>query len=110
MCLLHGKVQLIMEEIKKIDKRESLRVVTSNNFITAQGLDKLSLNARKLLYIAIAQCEMKDTEFYEYETTPMELAQMWGIDPSNVYEAASKIADELLSIIITEASEEKKRF
>lgn len=89
-----------MEEYKSIDKRESLRVVTSNELITATGLQELSLNARKLLYLAIAQCKKSDKEFYEYKTNPGELADIWGIERSNVYREADKITDELMRIFI----------
>ena len=36
-----------MDEIKNIDKRDNLRVTTSNAFISARGLSKLSLKAKK---------------------------------------------------------------
>jgi len=90
-----------MDEVKKIDKRESLTVVTDNGLIDAQDLPKLSLNARKLFYVAVSQCKRSDKEFYEYETTPAELAEMWGIDRSNVYREADKITTELMKIVIT---------
>ena len=96
-----------MEEVKKIDKRESLKIVTDNNLIDAGDLPALSLNARKLFYIAISQCRKDDDSFYEYVTTPMELAEMWGIDNSNVYREADSITTELMKIVITVKSGEK---
>lgn len=90
-----------MNEVKKLDKRESLRIVTDNGLIDAQDLSRLSLNARKLFYVAVSQCKQSDKELYEYETTPAELADMWGIDRSNVYREADKITTELMKIIIT---------
>ncbi len=90
-----------MNEVKKIDKRESLRIVTDNGLIDAQDLSSLSLNARKLFYVAVSQCKQNDKELYEYETTPAELAEMWGIDRSNVYREADKITTELMKIVIT---------
>ena len=89
-----------MDEVRKIDKRESLRVVSDNHIVEAKDLSTLSLNARKLFYVAISQCKKNDKEFYTYETTPAELAEMWGIDRSNVYREADKITDELMKIII----------
>lgn len=89
-----------MNDIRKLDKRESLRVVTDNEVIVSDELSKLSLNARKLLYIAISQCQLHDKEFYEYETTPTELAEMWGISRTNVYREARRITDELMQILI----------
>lgn len=89
-----------MGESKKIDQRQSLRVVTDNSVINAEDLATLSLNARKLLYIAIAQCKMSDSEFYEYETTPAELADIWGITRSNVYRESDNITSELMKTVI----------
>ena len=90
-----------MDEVKKIDKRESLTVVTDNGLIDAQDLPKLSLNARKLFYVAVSQCKKNDKEFYEYETTPTELAEMWGVSRQEVYQVAEKICKELMQIVIT---------
>lgn len=89
-----------MDEVRKIDKRENLKVVTDNSIISAPDLTTLSLNARKLLYIAISQCKISDKEFYDYETTPSELAEMWGISRSNVYHASDQITTELMKIVI----------
>ena len=89
-----------MDELKKINKNEKVRVVTANELITSEDLTGLSLNARKLFYIAVAQCRKEDSEFYEYETTPTELSEMWGIDRSNIYREARKITDELMKILI----------
>ena len=86
---------------KKIDKRDNLTIVTENDLINAQDLPKLSLNARKLFYLAVSQCRKSDKEFYEYETTPAELANMWGINRQEVYMIAEKVCKELMSIVIT---------
>ena len=99
-----------MNKSKILDKRESLRVVTSNEFITMSGLSRLSLNARKLLYIAISQCKKDDAEFYEYKTTPKELAEIWGVDRSNVYRAADEITEELMSLSWRRGNDVEKRF
>ena len=44
-----------MEQKKNTDTRKTVRTVTSNDFITAMGIDEMTLKARKLLYIAIFQ-------------------------------------------------------
>jgi len=90
-----------MDGLKALDKRENLKVVTDNRLIDARDLSSLSLNARKLFYIAVSQCRKTDTKFYEYQTSPGELADLWGIDRSNVYREADKIATELMKIVIT---------
>lgn len=84
-----------MEE-RNIDVRESVKVVTSNNFFRASGLEDITLKARKLLYLAIAQCRKKDDKFYEYSITVPEFAKVMGIDVSNVYKEADSITDELM--------------
>ena len=89
-----------MEGIRKVDKRDNLRVVTSNEFIILEDLAQLTLNARKLLYIAVAQCRMGDDSFYNYEITPAELAEMWGIDKSHVYGYSKKAGIELMKIVV----------
>ena len=90
-----------MDEAKKIDKRDSLRVVTDNSIIDAGDLPKLSLDARKLFYVAVSQCRQNDNEFYQYETTPAELAEMWGVSRQAVYKIAKQTCKELMGIVIT---------
>lgn len=80
---------------REVDTRESVTIVTSNQFITACGLDGISLKARKLLYLAISQYRQTDKEFYEYSITILEFSKLMGIDSSNVYEEAETICDEL---------------
>lgn len=96
-----------MGKNKKIDQRESLTVVTDNSVIEAPDLPKLSLNARKLFYIAVSQCKCSDTQFYMYDTTPTELATMWGISRQEVYQVAKKTCKELMQIVITLPNGEK---
>lgn len=78
-----------------IDTRDNIRVVTTNDFITACGLEGISLKARKLLYIAISQCRKNDKEFYEYRISIKDFANMMNIDASNLYKEAESIVDEL---------------
>lgn len=85
-----------MSKIRTVDTRESIRTVTSNNFITALGLDKISLKARKLLYLAISQCKQTDKQFYEYRISALEFANLMDISASHVYEEADHITDELM--------------
>ena len=56
-----------MEQKKNTDTRKTVRTVTSNDFITALGIEEMTLKARKLLYIAISQCKKNDQEFFEYQ-------------------------------------------
>lgn len=85
-----------MDEKRDINTEKCIKVVTTNDFITSCGLDKISLKARKLLYIAIAQCKLSDNKFYEYSIKISDFSKMMNIDSSNVYKEADKITDELM--------------
>lgn len=95
---------------RELDTRENIRTVTSNQFITACGLENISLKGRKLLYIAISQCQRTDKEFYEYEISIQEFADLMGIDASNVYQEALKISTELMKGYINIQPEGTKDF
>lgn len=84
-----------MGEQRELDTRDSIRIVTANEFITACGLENVSLKARKLLYIAISQCKKTDEEFFTYRISLKEFAKLMNIDVSNLYKEAEAIADEL---------------
>lgn len=99
-----------MNELMKIDKRNSLKTITSNNFITAKGLEKLSLKARKMLYIAIAQCRKNDKDFFTYEISIKDFSDMMGITPEAVYTEADSITDELMSGVLRIIPDGKKYF
>lgn len=81
---------------RELNTKESVRTVTSNQFITSCGLGNISLKARKLLYIAVSQSKKTDTEFFEYEISVKEFADLMGIDASNVYQEADALTDELM--------------
>lgn len=98
-----------MDELREIDKRESLRVVTSNDLINAEDVAKLSLNARKLFYVAVSQCRKRDKEFYAFEISPTELAEMWGVKRQDIYMMAKKICKELMKVTL-ELPNKKKGF
>lgn len=95
---------------REIDTRDSIRVVTSNNFLKAAGLEKTSIKARKLLYVAMAQCRMDDEGFFTYRISVKEFAGLMGIDASNVYDEADKLTDELMHGFIKYIPEGRKRF
>lgn len=95
---------------REINTKESIRVVTSNNFLRASGLENISLKARKLLYLAIAQCEKNDSEFFEYTITATDFAKFMDVDISNVYREADKITDELMKGFIKYIPDGTKSF
>lgn len=99
-----------MEEARVVDTKDNIKVVTDNSLITAEGLSKLSLKARKLLYLAMAQCRQTDKEFYLYEITPGELALRLGVGRNHVYEVADGLTDELMMGKLTVRKEGAKRF
>ena len=85
---------------KKVDARSTVKVVTANDFITAKGLENLPLNSRKLLYLAISQCKKRDDQFFEYEMTVKDFANLMGIDESNIYKHAKDITGNLVTLAI----------
>ena len=89
-----------MKKKRELETKETVRVVTSNNFVTASGLEKTSLKARKLLYLAISQCKKTDKGFYEYEISVKDFANIMEIGTSHIYENAKKICRELLNGVI----------
>lgn len=95
---------------RKIDSREDLKIVTDNKLITARRLNRLSLKARKMFYLTMAQCRQDDDEFYVYEITPAELARKFGIDSCEVYRLADDITRELMSQYIEVKEIGAKRF
>ncbi len=96
-----------MEKKRELDTRQSIKVVTSNTFIMACGLEGISLKARKLLYLAISQCRQTDKEFYEYFITISEFSKLMDISSTHVYEEAENICDELAKGFIKIRKDEK---
>lgn len=90
----------MMGKTRELNTKESVKVVTSNSFITACGLEDLSLKGRKLLYLAISQCKKTDTEFYEYHISVKSFAEMMDIQANNVYSIMESTTDELMRTFI----------
>ena len=93
-----------------MDLRDEIRVVTSNNFLKASGLENISVKAVKLLYLALAQCKLNDKDFFTYTIKAKDFAEFMGIDPSNIYQEADKITDELMQGFIKYVPINKKTF
>ena len=99
-----------MDAPRKVDARNGVKVITSNSFITAKGLEALSLKARKMLYIAISQCRKDDDGFYSYEISVQDFAALMDITPEAVYAEADSITSELMSGVLCVAPEGEKYF
>lgn len=99
-----------MNKSRQINTKENVKTVTSNTFITARGLEELSLNGRKLLYIAISQCKLNDKQFYSYEITVSDLAKILGVTTQAVYKEADKVTDELMRSVLRIAEQNSKYF
>lgn len=81
---------------KKTDTRENVKTVTDNAFITAKGIEGISLKGRKLLYLAISQCRKDDTKFYTFSISAKDFANLVGVTADDVYNTADKISCELM--------------
>lgn len=99
-----------VDEIRKVNTNDSVKTVTSNSFISAKGLETLSLKARKMLYVAISQCKMTDESFYTYEISVKEFANLMNITPEAIYSEADKITTELMRGILQVTPKGEKRF
>lgn len=82
-------------DIRKVDTRDCIRVVTSNDFLKIEGLCNLKLNSLKLLYLAIAQVKMNDDKFYTCKISTPELAKLWGVSRQRVHKCYDEIITEL---------------
>lgn len=98
--------------VNAVNTKDNIRVVTSNDFIVAVGLEDLSLKARKLLYLAISQCKQTDSEFFEFYVTASEFAKLMNISAQEVYQEADRITDELLKTVLRTSNHmtEKRRY
>lgn len=99
-----------MDEIRTIDTRDSIKVVTKNELIMARGLSELSLKSRKVLYLALSQCEQTDTEFYTYEVSLDELSALLGVGKNHVYETIDIITSELMGKYLEARVSGQKKF
>lgn len=99
-----------MKKPKTVSTQKGIKTVTSNDFITAKGLERLSLKSRKMLYIAISQCRKNDKNFYTYEINVREFASLMNVTPEAVYSEADQITDELMSGVLRVVPYGKKYF
>lgn len=97
-------------DIREVDTRDCIRVVTSNEFLKIEGLHKLSLKAIKLLYIVISQCEMDDDEFYPIKIKPSELQELWGIKKQSIYKNLKPVSKELVKLFVSIDQDDDEEF
>lgn len=70
-------------------------VVQANDLIS--GKQTLTLNEAKILRLAIMQIVKEDKQFKPYRVKITDLAEILGIDSSNIYRDIDKITDGLMS-------------
>lgn len=85
---------------RKIDRRNSVKVVIQNDFIKARASRDMDANAHKFLRIAIAQSKITDEEFFQYEVTAMELADMFGVSHSNIYHHIDRWTSQCMGTVM----------
>lgn len=76
--------------------RSDIRVVTLNNLLQASGLEEISLRGQKLLYIALAQIWVNDSQLFEYIISAKEFASLKGVQANHINEEADKLTNELM--------------
>ena len=69
-------------------------VVQSNDFVN--GRQNLSLNAAKLVRSAIMQIKPDSAELEPYQVTTPELAELFGVDKSNLYKTLENVTSEIM--------------
>lgn len=95
---------------RKIDRRNSVKVVIQNDFIKAKASRDMDANAQKFLRIAIAQSKMSDTEFYKYEVSATELAEMFGVSPQNIYQHIDRWTSQCMGTVMEFKKPNEKKF
>lgn len=95
---------------RKIDRRNSVKVVIQNDFIKARASRDMDANAHKFLRIAIAQCKLTDKEFFMYEVTASELADMFGTSLSNIYHHVDKWTSQCMGTVMEFRAYGEKKF
>lgn len=80
---------------KKLDARDCIRVVTSNDFLKVEGLCDLKLNSLKLLYLTISQCKINDDRFYTCKFSTAELSKLWGVSRQRVHQIYDEVKPDL---------------
>lgn len=95
---------------RKIDRRDSVKVVIQNDFIKAKASRDMDANAQKFLRIAIAQSKISDTEFYKYEVSANELADMFGVSPQNIYQHIDRWTTQCMGTVMEFKKLGEKKF
>ena len=85
---------------RKIDRRNSVKVVIQNDFIKVRASRDMDANAQKFLRIAIAQSKITDKEFFMYEVSATELADMFGVSQSNIYHHIDKWTSQCMGTVM----------
>lgn len=98
------------KDIKPLDTRKTVTVTTKNGLVTAERLATLSLKARKLLYVIIAQSTREHTGFYTYTTTDVELSKILGVNLQDLYRDMTGVVDQLMAVSIRLEDDKKIRW
>ena len=80
-------------------EKKNLLVVQHNNLIESRY--SLTTLEQRFILSLIAKIDKNDEEFYSYEITLSELSELMGIKITNMYLEISKLADKLMSRVIT---------
>ncbi len=88
----------LTEQIMPAEKK-SLLVVQHNNLIESRY--SLTTLEQRFILSLIAKIDKNDEEFCSYEITLSDLSELMGIKITNMYLEISKLADRLMSRVIT---------
>ena len=85
------------KEKREVDYGEDHKVTVRNDFVTAAYPKDITAADLKLLRLVISQCRKNDTEFYEYTFKVQDIAEMFGVNKSNMYRVAHETALRLFN-------------
>lgn len=95
---------------RKLDTRNSIKVVIQNSFIKARPSQNMEANAQKLLRMSIAQCRMTDKEFYEYEVSNKELAKMFNVSMADISQHIDRWTSQCMGTVLEFREQESDKF
>lgn len=95
---------------RKLDKRNIIKVVMQNSFIKARPSQNMEANAQKLLRMSMAQCQITDKEFYEYEISNKELAEMFNVSMPNISQHIDRWTSQCMGTVLEFRESESEKF
>jgi plasmid replication initiation protein len=95
----YGTKKIILMETVMATGKKGLLVVQHNNLIESRY--SLTALEQRFILSLVSKIDKDDEEFCDYETTLSELSELMGINITNMYFEIGKLADRLMSRVMT---------